>query len=465
MGGFIWDWVDQGLRKTLPNGRTFWAYGGDYGDKPNDNNFCINGLVQPDRKPNPHLIEVKKVYQYVKFRPQHLPSKTVVIENHYDFLDLSFLDFHWSIIRNGELVQQGTLPKLLTGPHQRQTVMIPFDRVHLENQGETFLNIEAVLAGEAPWAPAAHRVAWEQLTLHQQFHHVPQLQQGPLTTAVLLETDEAFQITDPHFEVRINKTHGSLEHYRINGNDLIYGPLVPNLWRVPVDNDFGNKMPEQSKVWRQAAANRKVRDITAEKIDDAYFQINVDTTLLEGKANLKTHYRVYGNGVIMVTAQIDIDDALPELPRFGMQMRIPASYDHIRWYGRGPQETYQDRKSAAMVGIYAGNIEDHISRYVKPQENGNKTDVRWLTLTNTSAHGLKIIGDPLVDFSVWPYSMADLETAKHDYELPRRDFITVNIDHRQRGVGGDNSWGKRPHDQFRLLAKTYGYSFYLNGQL
>ena len=241
-------------------------------------------------------------------------------------------------------------------------------------------------------------------------------------------------------------------------------------------------VPRRLGLWRRAGQFRGVHSVTAEQIRPQVVRVTVESTLPAGQAeyrdvhfrhdkidtipagetNYRNIYTIYGSADVVVESIFDpADKKLPELPRFGMQTAIPAEFDTMTWYGRGPHETYWDRKTGAAVGVYSGPVEEQIHNYVRPQENGNKTDVRWMTLTNKDGVGLLVVGMPLLSVSAWPYTMEDLERARHINELPRRDTITVNIDYKQMGVGGDDGWGARPHPEYRLPCKPYNYSFRL----
>jgi beta-galactosidase len=220
-------------------------------------------------------------------------------------------------------------------------------------------------------------------------------------------------------------------------------------------------VPRRLGKWREATEKQKVVDVTAEQVTAQIARVTVDLLLPAGESELKTVYTVYGNGDVHVDNSIEPKGDLPELPRFGMSLEIPGEYDRITWFGRGPHENYWDRKRGAAVGEYAGSVEELITTYVRPQENGNRSDVRWLALCSEKGDGLLVIGLPTIDFSAWPYTMDDLLKAEHTHELKRRETITLNLDYRQMGVGGDDSWSRlaRPHPEYTLPARDYRYGF------
>jgi len=487
IGGFIWDWADQGLRKFSDDGRMFWAYGGDYGDFPNDGNFCCNGLVQPDRKPNPSLHEVKKVYQRMHVKPIDLLEGKVSIRNEYDFLSLDFVNASWELTADGKVLQKGTLPRLSLSPKEEQQLDIPFDTPRLELGAEYFLKIIFALAEDTSWAKKGHIVAWDQFKIPFDTPAARELHVAVMPTVALRQSRDAFTISGKDFQIMVGRQSGAIESFRFSGQELIVSPLVPNFWRPPIDNDIGNKMPQRQGVWKNAGPERTVTKVTAEQINDQTVRVEAQARLPVGDSNYSNTYTIYGSGDVVVESCITfgsdpLRDKLPDLPRFGMQMAIAGRFCNMSWFGRGPHETYWDRKTGAAVGQYCGTVEENIHVYVRPQENGNKTDVRWLALTDNGGAGLLAVGMPLLSVSAWPFSMEDLEKAKHIHELRwhglparentarpvpskvegmavPRDFITVNLDYKQMGVGGDDSWGARPHPQYTLPARPGGYSY------
>jgi len=463
IGGFIWDWADQGLRKKSPDGRQFWAYGGDFGDKPNDGNFCCNGLVQPDRKPNPSLYEVKKVYQRIHVQPIDIQAGKFRICNEYDFLNLEFADISWELSADGNAIQKGMLPRLSLAPGAEGDVQVPFKEPKLQPGAEYWLKITFALATDTSWAKRGHVVAWDQFELALDVPPAPVIALNTMPPLTLRQTTQNITVTGRGFELRFGKGSGALESFLFEQKQLVASPLTPNFWRVPIDNDNGNGMPRRLGVWRNAGPNRTVRAVKAEQLRPQVIRITSEATIPVGKnSNYKTIYTVYGNGDLIVDVTFTPGgDNLPDLPRFGMQMAMPAQFNTLTWLGRGPHETYWDRKTGAAVGLYSGSVNEHIHVYVRPQENGNKSDVRWMGLTNSDGVGLIAVGMPTIDVSAWPFTMQDLEKAKHIHELPRRDTITINIDYKQMGVGGDDSWGARTHREYTLPAKPYRYSFRL----
>ncbi len=461
-GGSIWDWADQGLRNKDSQGRMFWAYGGDYGEEKHDGNFCCNGIVMPDRTPNPSLYEVKKVYQNIKVTPVDLAGGKLTVHNKYIFKNLDFADISFEVTADGVVIQKGSLPKMSLAAGQSKEIQIPLQKPAIEKGVEYYLKVIFSLAESTIWAEKGHIVAWDQFKLPWyaepdviDINSIPQLTLDDKANAVIIKRKD--------FSVKIGKASGAIESFTAGGKELITAAPAPNFWRVPTDNDNGNKMPERQGTWKDAAKRRKLEKVTAEQPKPSVVKVTAKYAIPVGEGSQHTIvYTIYGSGDVSIENSFEPKgDRLPDLLRFGMQMAIGGEYNKMTWLGRGPQETYWDRKTGAAVGLYDGTVEENIHTYVRPQENGNKSDVRWVLFANDNGSGLLAIGEPLIDVSAWPYSMEDLEQAKHINELPRRDFITLNIDYKQMGVGGDNSWGARTHREYTLLAKPYSYKFTL----
>jgi len=461
-GGFIWDWVDQGIRKKSANGQQFWAYGGDFGDKPNDDNFCTNGLVLPDRTMHPGLTEVKKAYASIKIEPVDLDADKVRIRNKYNFRDLSFVQGTWVLEENGKTIESGEVPPVAVGPGAAKEVSLGLHQPKLVPGAEYFLKVTYALAQDMPWAPKGHVMAWDQFEMP---YHVPPAPARNFTNGPpvkLTETANAFGISNAQLSIRIGKASGALESYRVGGRELLTAALEPNYWRPPTDNDRGNGMPKRQEIWEEAAASRTVTSVTADQVAPNVVKVIAIATIAAGNSTQTNVYTVYGNGVADVESAFKGGDpSLIDMPRFGMQMRVPGTLRKVTWFGRGPQENYWDRNLGAAVGLYSDTVDNMWFPYIKPQETGNRTDVRWVTFTDDAGFGLKVTGLPLLYFSAWPFHMDELQTHKHPSEIVFSKDITVNLDYRQMGVGGDDSWGALQHKEFRLPADHYDYRFRL----
>ncbi|MFX0154603.1 MAG: glycoside hydrolase family 2 TIM barrel-domain containing protein [Candidatus Hodarchaeota archaeon] len=469
IGGFIWDFIDQGLRKTSENGKEFWAYGGDFGDEPNDKNFCINGIVMPDRKPSPALYEVKKVYQNIKIMPIDLIKGKVKIHNKFEFLSLDFVVFSWELTANGIKVEEGKLNKVDIRPGEIKDVIIPFMVPKVTQNTEYHLKISSVLEKDTIWANKGHILAWDQFNIPYNVPITAEMDVNEMSHIKVEEFDDYYLIKGEQFYIKFGKNTGAIEHYSFRNMDLIIEPLIPNFWRALTDNDddivdfSDSPLPSVDKSWRNAGKSRKIIEIEYKNVNPQVFQIMVKFNIENSKNPLETIYYIYGNGGVIIKNNFTPNR---DMIRFGMQTSIPKELNKMTWFGRGPHETMLDRKTGAAIGIYSGLVEELITPYIKPQENGNRTDVRWVALTNKEGNGLLVsdVGGTYLNVSAWPYTMEDLETTTHDYELPRRDFNTFNIDYKQQGVGGDFPAVAALHNKYRLKGNTdYSYTFFLRG--
>lgn len=477
-GGFIWDWVDQGLLTKNEKGEEFWAYGGDFGpdDVPSDGNFCNNGLVDPDRGVKPHLMEVKKVYQYIGFTSADAGSGKISIRNKYAFIPLSAFRFEWEAQEDGETIQKGTLDKLDLKPGESKDISLGFNFEKKPGK-EYFLNIYAITTSEANLVPKDHVVAFEQFSIPNAAAAVTSV--GSAKTALkIVKSGDKVTINVKGFSAEFSSNTGSLQQLTNEGKAMLLQGLVPDFWRAPIDNDFGNNLHQRSRIWRKAG-ERKSNVTVKLKKQKTYIDVLAEMVLndQDGKqiATYSTKYSVYDNGEILVSNNFKKADAsLPEIVRMGMNLQMPRQYDQMTWFGRGPHESYWDRKTSALVSKYSGAVADQFQAYLRPQENGNKTDVRWVSITNQAGEGLVFIGQPLVEATASHVIMEDLESPertdgrhragekpvnRHTTDVKFRDLTSVNIDFKQMGVGGDDSWGAVTHPEYRLTGDAYSYSF------
>jgi beta-galactosidase len=478
-GGFIWDWVDQGMLETSENGEEYFAYGGDYGEvgAPSDGNFCCNGLVGPDRVPHPALSEVKKVYQYVGFLPADLEKGLVTIINKYDFTNLSAFSISWEVIANGVLYRSGHLKQLSLEPGDSVTVEIPYGDIHPAPGTEYHLNLHVTRADEWGIIPQEHQYASEQMLLPF-FSAAISPEDGRLALLDVRTEGSDLTVAGEDFTVVFDMTAGTIKSYMAGGEELLLSGPRPDFWRAPTDNDYGNGMEKRNAPWREAGKNTVLKSahVSQPGMGSAGVKFTFDIPGAGGKkiAGLVTEYSVDAAGAVNVTFDlVKTDLSLEEIPRVGMQMILPARFTNLSWFGRGPHENYADRKTSAFAGIYESSVADQYVPYVRPQENGYKTDTRWLNITGGSGRGLRFEGRPLFSFAAMNYLHEDFESPgrlagyrpdaklvnRHISDVVPRDLVRVNIDYGQMGVGGDNSWGERTHPQYCLLEKTYRYSF------
>jgi beta-galactosidase len=461
-GGCVWDWVDQGLEATDEQGVKYWKYGGDFGDKPNDDNFCCNGLCRPDRTANPSLIEASHAYQPVGIKVIDPGRGIVDIENRNSFTSLENLTAKWRLEEDGKVIEEGTLDDLNVGPGEHKQATLDFKPPTAQAGREYFVTVSFSLTGKNPWAEAGHVVAAEQFQVPAN-PTVVRDSRGTSGAAVQFdESPDNIVVKQTGWEASVSKKTGALESFKHNGQELLAKPLVPNFWRAPTDNDDGNKMPERLGVWKNAGPSRRVNGVTAKPANEGAIVVQVEAAVAPHESPLTILYTFRQDGTLEVTQTIDPRGELPELPRFGMQLAIPVGFSNVQYFGRGPHENYADRKASSFVSRYKTDLNDFTHSYTRPQENGNRTDVRWLALTNSEGGGLLFQGKPYLSVSAWPYSQEELTNAMHVNELPRDSkTITVNIDGGQMGVGGDDSWGALPYPEYTLPPVYRNYSFVL----
>ena len=468
-GGFIWDFMDQGFKvKTEPrDGRTYWTYNGKMGsykwleDKKGELNTGTDGLISANGIPKPQAYEVKKVYQYIQFSAKDLGKGIISIKNRYDFTNLDEYAFIWEIYKNGEKISTGDFNVDLK-PHEEKEIRLSLPVIP-EDGNEYFLNLYAHTRVATDLVPAGYEVAREQMQLNKSsfFTSLP-----PCSGKLSYETkDHILSFQSGAVSGKIDLKKGILFDYMINGKQPIRQYPEPAFWRAPVDNDFGNKMPTLAGVWRTAHVNRYVKKVTIGEKNEKGLSVRVDWVLSDIQVPYMMEYLIRDNGTIIVTGSIDLTGTkLPELPRFGMRMELHQPYENLTYYGRGPLENYIDRYSSSFIGRYENKVENQFYWYIRPQETGNKTDVRWLTLLDSEGQGVRITGLQPVAFSALHFSPEDLDPGltrklQHTIDIVPQKNIFLHVDLRQRGLGGDNSWGMYPHNEYRLLDKKYTYSY------
>lgn len=463
-GGFIWDWVDQGLLSVDENGKAYWAYGGHLGSGHlfHNENFCMNGLVFPDRSVQPGLMEVKKVYQNIFIRDSDLAKGIIEIENGYFFTNLNEFDFEWVVVKNGKSVSRGAF-SLELAPGNKKRVSLGIQPIVPVQGAEYHLNVYAYTRSEKHLVPSGHEIASQQLHLQGSYFD-KELGGDSHSHFSIANNNQNYVVSGHNFELTIDKDNGMITSYLLEGVQLIDQGLVPDFWRAPTDNDFGNNMPVELGVWRSAGMNRVLSGFNAVEADDSLV-IDVDYYLTDVKSHFLVKYTIFRNGRIDVDVRFNfMGNELPELPRFGMNMVLPVEFDHFTYYGRGPWENYSDRNYSAHLGLYESTVAEQFVAYTRPQANGNKTDVRWLTLLNEKGVGLMVSGKQPLSVSALHYRTEDLDPGltkkgQRSIDVYPRQEVVLNIDLAQRGVGGDNSWRAKPHDEFRLLDEQYQYSF------
>ena len=500
-GGFIWDWVDQAMRAVDERGRSYWAYGGDYGPAgvPTDGNFLVNGLVSADRQLHPHAWEVKKVYQPVRVSAVDLAAGRIAVENRYAFSDLRGLAGSWEVLADGEVAAAGALPRLDTPPGGVDTVALGLPRLGEASRGssspshevdnavcrpdlpeiggqtaivprpgvEYLLTVTLCTRADAPLVPAGQVVAWDQFQLLQESPIQAPPPGGPLVTT---ETPDDIVVTGDDFTLRFDRSQGILRSMSLQGRELLQSGPAPNFWRAPTDNDYGSGQPVRSGVWRRAGRppGRHLDSMTVTSAADGRrASVTSHFSLRSIGADYTLTHEIHRNGTVAISAQLgDVDEDLPEMPRFGTILTLPGDLDQVEWYGRGPHENYWDRRTGAAVGRYSAPVSALAHPYVRPQETGTRTDTRWVAVTDGSGTGLLVTGLPTVSFSALPYSLEDLDAGerkaqRHWVDLVPRDEVTLHVDHLQQGVGGDDSWGAVPHREYTLWPGEMAFRYLL----
>lgn len=461
-GGCIWEWMDHGIRKKTPDGKEYFAYGGDFGDEPNDGNFVIDGLVFPDHTPSPGLIEYKKIIEPVKVEEIDLKKGEVKITNLYDFISLDHLTMSWNVTVDGKPIEGGEIPINGINAKESRIVTIPY-RLPEDPEPNTdyWLNIYFILTNDTLWAEKGHIVAWAQFKLPVESKKAPKiLNIDSMPSLTYKDLDTKVEIKGSDFSLIFNKVKGTMEELRYNGIDLIkIGPRL-NLWRAPIDND---KYVVEN--WRKKFVhllNHRIDDVHIEVKGKNLIEIRVLSCIappvVDWKIDTEYTYSIYGSGDILLKVKGKPQGNLPMLfPRIGLKMGINKELEEVMWYGRGPGESYIDSKEANPFGIYKKSIDELYTPYVKPQENGNRTDVKWVSLTDRKGIGLLFVGMPTINFSAHRFEPEDFEKARHTCDLVPRDYIVLNIDYKHNGLGSA-SCGPAPLEKYLLYPQDFEFS-------
>ncbi|MGE5549544.1 MAG: glycoside hydrolase family 2 TIM barrel-domain containing protein [Bacteroidota bacterium] len=457
IGGCVWEWADHGIRRRTADGREWFAYGGDFGDRPNDANFCIDGLLFPDRTPHPSLLELKKVLEPVEVTAADLRAGRFRIRNRYSFRDLSHLWLCWDLRREDELLAEGRVEMPGIPPGGEQELSLPYDPPR--GGAECRLMLRFLLAASEPWAERGHEVAWAQFLLPAAPAERPAVALSAQPALRVEETGASAIVTGDGFRLVFAKDRGELREWEDRGRPLLVeGPRF-NVWRAPTDNDgWLDRLDEHKQVhqWLRAGLNRLATRLEEVALRQAAPGAAVfEVRAVHGPCGLPPAFRtvfrytVRGTGDLTVAVKATPLRELPPLPRLGLRLLLPKELEFITWYGRGPHECYPDRQESAPVGLYRGTVREQFVPYVKPQENGNKTEVRWATLTDLRGHGLMAMGCPHLNVGVSRYTAEDLAAAGHLHELRERDFVVLNLDHAVGGLGS-NSCGPWPLPKYLI---------------
>ncbi|MCG6187582.1 glycoside hydrolase family 2 TIM barrel-domain containing protein [Maribellus maritimus] len=460
-GGYIWDWIDQALVKTDENGNKFWAYGGDYGENmPTDYNFVCNGVISADYTPHPGLREVKYAYQYVRFSKT---NKGYLVTNFHDFIDLNDYEISWTISDNGIKKFSGTIENVNLKPGESQSLVIPLPSTTLMPGIERYIDFSVTLKKDRSFMPVGFEVAHDQFKMEGK--HINSFEKDELPALSYSEKNGRITITGENFIIGFDLSGGTISSYEINGMELIQeGPKI-NFWRPSNDNDKGSQMLNRLGIWREVSREASPSDIKVSQPEAEKVIVSVDYNLEKVNSVQTVTYTFYGSGLIEVKSSFTTnEEKLPDMPRFGLRWEIPVNFDNLSYFGRGPHENYIDRNSSAFVGIYSGKVTDQYFKYVRPQENGYKTDVRWFELRNENGLGVRVTGEPLVGFSALhnPIEDFDMETTedyRHTNDIVKKNGVFICTDLKMMGIAGDDSWGARPYPEYSIPVKDYEFSF------
>jgi beta-galactosidase len=460
-GGFVWDWVDQALLKNRQNPSSGFLYGGDFGDQPNNNNFCINGLIGVDRIPHPHYYELQKVYQPISFVQVNKNPLTIEITNRQLATNLNEYNFNYEIIEDGKMTRKGLLDKLNLAPASKTRFIIN-DIFKYDSTKECFLMLKLSLKRNCIWAEKNHAVAWEQFQLSKGEMRRQVLSSRLLPRLINDENNKLYIVKGVNFFIKIDKVTGLLSEYIVDGMPIIKNMVRFNFWRALTDNDKGWNVGEKMKVWKSECENYQLAQMN---VDSSSVSISIKSRFLfrATNATAEIQHCIYPEGKIKLTFELNIPDKAPNIPRIGLQFELDKRLQRIDWYGRGPQENYCDRKSGSPFGLYCSTVSKWVTPYVRPQENANRCDIRWISFSNNHLR-VQFTADDSGSFSAsaWPYSQDNLSNAKHNFELIPCENTVLNIDCAQMGVGGDNSWGLPVLEQYQLKPGKYRYCFFIN---
>lgn len=460
-GGFTWDWVDQGLRLKDENGKEYWNII-NYSDGANVN----DGLVTPDRRVQPEMNELKKVYQNFSVKEIDAIQGLVSIENRNYFLSSDNIVLNWEVIEDGIVVYRNSLDDLRIEAQSQKLIRLQYPDNLIKTGKEYYLNLYFVLKQPTPWAEKGFEVAKEQIKLNLPINNLIQDDNlNQFTHLSVSEKKTKLTIKGSDFSVVFDKKQGAIVSYKYKNREIFADPLLPNFWRVPTDNDEGGGSNSYASRWREAGLDNYIIENRGFRVKNQQAKevaVNIVNELIfnTGAILQTTEYVVFADGKIDINNIFRVDEKLPPLARVGLVVSLPKNFDNIKWYGRGPFESYEDRKSAAFIGIWEGKVENQYFDYIMPQENGNKTDVRWVEIWSEN-NSVRFSGRPHIHFNIQNYSDASLNESKKSRVLKRGDKTYVHIDYKQIGLGGDDSWSPRVHKEYLLDGSEYSFSFIL----
>ena len=495
-GGFIWDWVDQSIWKTNEKGERYYSFGGDYGENmPTDNSFLNNGIVFPDRTPQPALYEVKKAHEYINFKNKGINSHNeirILVENLYDFTNLNSFNFVAKIKADGEILKAQVIEDLNIETHTGKLIRIKLDGVEFKENTEYFVEISATTKNDWGILPKGFEVAHEQINLDHLYKKTSSKTEL-ISKLSITKEDNTITIFNDQIKVVFDKIQGRLTSYVFKGNELIKdgkGPK-PNFWRAVTDNDFGNSMHLKNIEWKKASLFSKVTEMTYTQLKEGSVKLTIIYMLPGVETEYISTYYIQGDGVIEIENILKETNYKGDIPRIGMRMQLPKQYSNITYFGRGPWENYQDRKASAFIDLYTSSVKGQYVPYIRPQENGYKTDVRWVALSNHENNGLLVVakdtkkglgfsalhmpnenfdttadllysGKDKIDDAYQIDGIPEVNGSKHTIDIKEQNLVQLNIDLEQRGIAGDDSWYSKPQEKYLIKGQEkHRYSFYL----
>lgn len=464
-GGFIWQWSDHGLLQKTPGGKEWFAYGGDFGDQPNDGHFHCGGLVHSNRVPKPALLEYKKVIEPVKVIPVDIAHGKISIENHYDFRNLNHLAANWRLDADGALLEQGELNMPVIEAGQKTVLTIPITRAFPED-AECFLTIRFTLRTDTEWAVAGHEIAFSQLAVKTAANK----QKKSKTTATpagqvkLEKKKNLFLCKTDNSLLEFDTAFGRITRWTYEGREIITeGPLF-NIDRSPLDHDRPNGFGGMDQFWKEAGYHQMTHrvakcDVVRKSGSSVAIRVvsRVAPPVLRHGILCEYLYTINNDSSITIKVSGSPDKQMPNFPRLGIRLALPRSLDNVTWYGRGPHENYADMKESALIAIHHDTVPGMFVKNIRPQECGNHEETRWASFADRRGNGIMINGLPIFNFSAWLYTPEDFATRKHTFELTERDFITLCVDHKQCGVGA-GSLGPAVFEQYRIQPDPFSFS-------
>ncbi|MFT3903759.1 MAG: glycoside hydrolase family 2 TIM barrel-domain containing protein [Niabella sp.] len=469
-GGYIWEWIDQSI-DTVKNGKRIMAYGGDFplsgpvDENFSDNDFCVKGVVTAYRNLTPMAVEIKKVHQYIK--SQYTGANEVNVTNTYFFKNLDNIKLQWSLMEDGKVIEKGVIDKLNIAPQQSEHISIPVKKATKAGK-EYFLNLSYLLKTAEPFLEKDYEIAYEQFAYSGKampYNHT--VGKGNITVK---EQNSELTFAGKNFAVIFDKAKGILSRYTVNGLTLIEDGLQPAFYRAPTDNDIGAGLNTSLRDWRDIYSKGEAPSFSTSETNGGH-QVTITKNLTGGKGITRQTYTIYNDGSIKVENAFTIATGVRTVMRIGNDLQVNKQLDRIQWYGRGPWENYWDRKTASNIGLYAQGLNQQYFSYARPQESGNKTDVRWISLSNTKGKGIRFeFADSLLSVSALPYSLDDLdpEAEKRQYhsgELVPRNSIYMHVDLLQLGMQGIDSWGSMPLKEYWITPDNYQYSYWIRPML